>query len=94
MVNMIGEMAAAGRELSDEQQVQAVIRSLPKSWEHMRVNLTHNDLIRTFDDVSRHLEMEEDRLIEDKPATEAHMVSTSQRGALSFRRRKGRQFAP
>ncbi|GAB2269975.1 hypothetical protein Dimus_038814 [Dionaea muscipula] len=94
MINMIGKLAAAGHQLSDEQQVQAVIRSLPKSWEHMRVNLTHNDLIRTFDDVSCHLEMEEDRLLEDKPASEAHMDTTSQRGTSSYRRGKGRKYAP
>ena len=40
MSNMISELRVVGHEMTDEQQVQAVIRSLPSSWEHMRVNLT------------------------------------------------------
>ena len=38
--------------MTDEQQVQAVIRSLLNNWEHMHVNLTHNDNIKKFDDVA------------------------------------------
>jgi len=45
---MISELRAAGHELTDEQQVQAVIRSLPKSWEHMRVNLMITFVILTM----------------------------------------------
>ena len=58
MSNMISELRGAGHEMTDEQQVQAVIRSLPSNWEHIRVNLTHNDNIKTFDDVARHVELE------------------------------------
>ena len=57
MSNMISELRDVGNEMTDEQQVQAVIRSLPSSWEHMCVNLTHNDNIKTFDDVARHVEL-------------------------------------
>ena len=57
MSNMISELRAVGHDMIDEQQVQAVIHSLPSSWEHMRVNLTHNDNIKTFDDVPRHVEL-------------------------------------
>ncbi|KAJ4744662.1 Gag-Pol polyprotein [Rhynchospora pubera] len=66
MSNMISELTQAGHVLSDEQQVQAVIRSLPRSWEHLRVKLTHNDNILTFDQVARHVELEEDRLSAEK----------------------------
>ena len=82
MRNMIEELRQAGHTLSDEQQVQAVIRSLPRSWEHMRVNLTHNDNIRTFDDVARHVELEEDRLMTEraeKSAGEAMVAASSSR---------------
>ena len=54
MSNMISELRAAGHDMTDEQQVQFVIRSLPSNWEHMHVNLTHNENIKTFDDVARH----------------------------------------
>jgi gag-polypeptide of LTR copia-type/Domain of unknown function (DUF4219) len=43
MSNMISELNDADHILTDEQQVQAVIRSLPYTWEHMKVNLTHNE---------------------------------------------------
>ena len=32
----------------------------------MRVNLTHNDNIKTFDDVARHIELEKDRILAEK----------------------------
>ena len=60
--NMISELRDTGHEMIDEQQLQAVIRSLPSNWEHMHINLTHNDNIKTFDDVARHVELEEDQL--------------------------------
>ena len=55
---MIRELKAAESNLSDEQYVQAGICSLPDTWEQMRLNMTHNKNIKTFDDLSRHLELE------------------------------------
>ncbi|XP_071694123.1 uncharacterized protein [Rutidosis leptorrhynchoides] len=60
MLNMISELRNAGHVLTDEQQVQAMIRSLPQSWEQMKMHLTHNENINTFEDCARHLELEED----------------------------------
>ena len=54
---MISELADAGRVLKDEQQVRAVIHSLPNSWEHMKVQLNHNENIKAFDDAKRNLEL-------------------------------------
>ena len=42
---MICELKDTGHVLTDEQQVQAVIRSLPHSWEHLKMHLTHNENI-------------------------------------------------
>ncbi|ESQ38716.1 hypothetical protein EUTSA_v10029402mg, partial [Eutrema salsugineum] len=36
MSNMIRELKNAGQIMSNEQQVQAVLRSLPESWDHMK----------------------------------------------------------
>jgi len=47
--------------LSDE-QAQAGIRSLPDTWEQMTLNMMHNEKIKTFDDLLRHLELEAKRL--------------------------------
>ena len=43
-----------------------MIRSLSNAWEHLRINLTHNDNLKTFDDVARRVELEEDCLLTDK----------------------------
>ena len=74
MSNMISELRAVGHEMIDEQQIQTVILSLPSSWEHMRVNLTHNDNIKTFDDVAHNIELKQDRLLTEKPVQEAFMI--------------------
>ena len=56
---LIHDLKAAGNNLFDEQQVTAVIRSLPKpTWGQMKLVLTHSENINTFADISRHLELE------------------------------------
>jgi hypothetical protein len=94
MSNMISELRGAGHEMTDEKQVQAVIRSLPSNWEHMRVNLTHNDNIKTFDDVARHVELEEDRLHAEKPINKAFISETKMRGAYGSKYKKGKAKGP
>ena len=80
MFNMISELMGVGHEMTDEQQVQAVIRSLLGNWEHMRVSLTHNDNNKTFDDVAHHVELEEDRLHTEKPINKAFISETKMCG--------------
>ncbi|GAV62803.1 UBN2_2 domain-containing protein [Cephalotus follicularis] len=58
MSSMIRELKAVGHNLTDEQQVLVVLRSLPKSWDDMFMNMTHNSNINTFLDLSHHLELE------------------------------------
>ena len=55
---MVHELKVAGNNLTDEQQIQAVIRSLSDSWEQMKLNMTHNESIQTLEDLSCHLELE------------------------------------
>jgi len=55
----------------------------------MRVNLTHNDNIKTFDDVARHVELEEDRLHTGKLINEAFISETKMRGAYDSKYKKG-----
>ena len=68
-----------------------MIRSLPSAWEHLPINLTHNDNIKTFDDVARHVKLEEDRLLVDKPYGEAYMTVSKKIGASGSgqKKRKG-----
>ncbi|KAJ9698790.1 hypothetical protein PVL29_007721 [Vitis rotundifolia] len=55
---MIRELKTSGHVFTDEQQVEAAVKSLPKSCEHMVVNMTHNKSVKTFDNIVCHLELE------------------------------------
>ncbi|TXG60589.1 hypothetical protein EZV62_015162 [Acer yangbiense] len=83
MSNMIRELKSAGHTLIDEQQIQAVIRSLPNSWENMKINMTHN--IKTFDDISRHVELEDERLEAAKASGQLYMAESSKRKTKGFK---------
>ena len=48
----------------------------------------HNDNIKTFDDVGRHVELEEDRLLVDKPYEEAYMIESKKIGAFDSGQKK------
>ena len=80
MSNMISELKHAGHTLTDEEKVQVVIRSLPQNWEHIKMHLTYNENIRTLEDAMRHLELEEDRLMDNKTITDVYMTSSSSHG--------------
>ena len=82
MSNMVTELKDAGHVLTDEQQVQAVIRSLPTSWDQLKMHLTHNEGIKNMEDVGRHLELEEERLEAAKPSTEVYMAGSSSHGGF------------
>ena len=63
---------------------------------HLRINLTHNDNIKTFDDVARHVELEEDRLLNDKLVRQAYMTRSKKFGASGTGQKKwkGKGFKP
>jgi hypothetical protein len=58
MSGMIRGLKVARNVLTDEQQVQAVIRSMSDSWVRMKQIMTHNENIKNFADISRHVELE------------------------------------
>lgn len=60
MANMIAQLNDVVHKLNEQQKDQAIICSLPNSWEHIKLNLTHARDIKTFNDVVHHLEFEED----------------------------------
>uniref|UniRef100_M1DXY9 Uncharacterized protein n=1 Tax=Solanum tuberosum TaxID=4113 RepID=M1DXY9_SOLTU len=88
MSNMIAQLKSAGHVLSDEQQVQTVIRSLPNTWKHLKVNLTHNDNIKTFSDVARHVELEDECISVAKAASNAFVADSSGTKSSGFKRKK------
>ena len=56
----------------------------------MRINLAHNDIIKTFDDVPRHVELEKDRLLIDKLYGEAYMTKFKKLEPLTWDERNAR----
>ncbi|KAL0378716.1 UNVERIFIED_CONTAM: hypothetical protein Sradi_3177100 [Sesamum radiatum] len=80
MKDMIRELQNAGCELSDEQQVLAVLRSLPEpTWGHVKLVLTHNEQIKTFDSVASHLKLEADRRESERAQQTAFIAHAGQR---------------
>ena len=79
MASMIRDLGVAGHVLTNEQQVQAVLRSLPPSWEHMKRNMTHNESVKTFENVSRHLELEAERLEATKGESSSYVAKVGSR---------------
>ena len=72
MSSMIRELKAAGHPRSEEQQIQEEIRSLPPSWEPMVISMTHSEIIKTFDDLSRFLELEAEYLEAATPSKDSN----------------------
>ncbi|KAG6676456.1 uncharacterized protein LOC122296274 isoform X2 [Carya illinoinensis] len=56
----------------------------------MSQNLTHNENIKDFDDVSRHLELEAERLEAAKPNHTAYVANTGSRKASRPKRKKSK----
>ena len=85
---MIKELKSPGHILIDEQWIQEVIHFLLESWEHMKVNLTHNKNIKTFDDAARHVELEEERLGAAKFFGQVFVVKSSSHKTYENKRKK------
>ncbi|KAL2532416.1 Uncharacterized protein Adt_05767 [Abeliophyllum distichum] len=85
---MIKELKSAGHIFLDKQQVQALIRSLSNNWKHLKVNLTHNDSIKTFADAARHVGLEDERHGAVKSLECTFVVESGSRKASSFKRKK------
>ena len=62
MSTMVRELKAAGNTIAEEQKIQVGLRSLLDSWETMVISMTYKENIKTFDDLSRQLELEAERL--------------------------------
>ena len=90
MQNMIRELIEAGGTLSDAQQVQVVLKSLPPSWDTMKHTITHNDGIRTFADVARHVQLEDDRVGHTKPKGQALLTEGKGSSSSKSKSRKGK----
>lgn len=79
MSSKIYEFEVARNNLIDKQQVQVMICSLTNSWETISQNLTHNENIKIFDNVSRHLILEAKHLETTKPKPASYVVESGSR---------------
>ena len=52
----------------------------------MKVNITHNENIKTFADIARHLELEDERLEAVKPDAQAYVAASSSNNVSGFKR--------
>lgn len=77
MSNMIRELKNDGQIISNEQKIQAVLHSLPENWDHMNVQITLNVNVKIFEDISRHLELEDERLEAAIPFNEANFAKSN-----------------
>ncbi|KAH0701843.1 hypothetical protein KY285_016121 [Solanum tuberosum] len=73
---MIRELKSAGHNLSDKQQVQVVKRSLPASWEYMKIHMTHNESIKSFEDIEHHLVLEDECRDASKAIDQAFLAAS------------------
>lgn len=62
------------------------------SQEHIKVNKTHNESIRTFNDIKYHLELEGECFEADKLSNHDYMAESSSRKALGFEHKKGHKY--
>jgi hypothetical protein len=61
MSGMIREIKAARNVLTDEQQVQAILLSIRDSSVSMKQIMTHNENMKYFANISRHVKLETER---------------------------------
>lgn len=48
MSSMIRELESVSHNITDEQLVQTIMHSLTNSWEHIKINMTHNEYNKIF----------------------------------------------
>ena len=58
----------------------------------MKINMTHNENIVTFDDIARHLELEDERLEVAKPSTHAYAAESGSGKVSGFKRKRNHKF--
>ena len=86
---MIRKMKVTGYYLTDKKQVLAIIRSLlESSWGQVKLVLTHNEAIKTFDGISHHLELQ----AEQRNMSRNTVALVAQNGLKcgGFKRNKGK----
>ena len=58
----------------------------------MKVNMTHNENIKTFKDIEHHLELKVERLEAAKLSNNVFMVESSSHKTSGFKRKRGHKY--
>ncbi|KAF7152795.1 hypothetical protein RHSIM_Rhsim01G0147900 [Rhododendron simsii] len=88
MLAMIRDLRTVGNVLTDEQQILAMLRSLPdKTWDHFKLTMTHNEMVTTFNDLKCHLELEAERQ-DAKRGNEVLVVEPGQRKTIGSKHKR------
>lgn len=58
---MIRELKSAGHNFLDKEQLQDVIKFLPARWKYMKIHMTHNESIKSFEDIDHLLVLKDER---------------------------------
>jgi len=58
----------------------------------MKIDMTHNENIVTFDDIACNLELDDERLEATRSSTHAYVAESSSRKASNFKRKRNSQF--
>jgi len=77
---MVQDIKATGQDVSEEEQVLNVIMALPNDnehWKSFKVIVTNSEHIKTFEAISKHLEMKEERIKIYAPPTVAFVAKGS-----------------
>ena len=93
---MICELKAASNTLTEEQKIQVGLDSLLDSWETVMISMTHNKNIKTFDDLSCHLELEAECLEASKAtkAAKSRSAYVANNDSRMPRRPEHKNYAP
>lgn len=94
MSKMIRNFKAAGNNLTNVQQVLAMLRSLLEYWESIKIMITHNDTMKTFSHLNHHLELEGERYITASNDDAAILVAKPKTFKSCPNKNKGKGKAP
>lgn len=89
---MVCELKYARHVLTDEQQVQVVIRFICNTWEHMKVNMTQNKNIKIFKDIEHYLELEVEGHEAAKLSDHVFIAKSNSCKALGFKHKRGYKY--
>ena len=94
---MLRDLKAAGVHIFEREQRTNVFRALPtrdEKWKPFITMMTHNESIKTFADITKHLELEDERLKACAPPPVALVARVDRPKGNKFKRGKKKNLHP